>query len=319
MKLVTTTPLGEANDELRSAVPDLEIVEIAHGDEQGLLSAVADADVVMGSFGGGSGSIYDKLTQAAKKVRWIHTSSAGVDEILNPDFYERDYILTCAKGDAVGTLLAEHAFALLLGLTRGIAEAARAGKWERPGKLIELRGRTMGILGYGAVGEALAKRARAFDMDVIATSRTPRQNVPLLSAYYTTDRLNDMLAKSDVVVITLPNTTETNRMFGPKQFAAMKQGSYLINVGRGHVVQEEAIVDALRSGKLAGAGLDVLEHEPYPDNGPLWDFPNVIITPHSAGMSPARGERNKAAFVENFKRFARNEPLESVVSRETGY
>ena len=208
MKLVTTRPLPpDVEERLRSLEPNLEIV--AATDHDLLLEEVADADILMGSFGGGSGNAFRRVLQAASKVRWVHTSSAGVDDLLGPDVLERDFIFTCGKGESVANLLAEHALALLLALTRGVVIAARLDAWHPEafrGGLKEVRGLTMGIVGFGAVGQALATRALAFGMRVLGIKAHPGNPPEGVEAVWGPDMLPNLLGQSDVVVLILPNT-----------------------------------------------------------------------------------------------------------------
>jgi phosphoglycerate dehydrogenase-like enzyme len=175
MKLVLTRPLPEYVDaDIREVAPDLRIVVAP--DLDAVLEEVVDADILVGSFGGGSGGVFERVLAAAPKVKWVHTSSAGVDEVLGPQVLERDFTFTCGKGESVASLLAEHAFALLLALTRGVVKSARLQSWQRDAfrqGVTELRGLTMGIVGFGAVGEALAKRALAFEMRILAIRAHP--------------------------------------------------------------------------------------------------------------------------------------------------
>jgi phosphoglycerate dehydrogenase-like enzyme len=293
----------------------------ARGEE--FVAAAADAEVALGSYGGGQGAAFQRLLRTAPRLRWVHTSSAGVDPLLVPEFMESDVILTCGKGEVVGSLLAEHAFALMLCLTRSIALAIREGHWDRGGKAsrspYEVRGKTLGIVGFGGTGRELARRAAAFDMRVLAVKRSPAAAPPELAALWTYDRLPDLLAESDVVVLTVPLTEDTNGMIGEPELRAMKRTSLLITVGRGETVQMEPLVRALTEGWIGGAGLDVLPEEPLPDDSPLWKLPNVVITPHSAGNSPQRAVRNMELVLKNMERFLRGEPLLNVVEREAGY
>ena len=319
MKLVTTGALPE--DAVRAISPDIEIVR-ASG-EEALVQAVTDADAILGGFGGNAGGTFERVVHAAKRVRWIHTSSAGVDPLLCPELLSRDIVLTCGKGHAVGTLLAEHAFALLLALTRNIAVCARQKTWGRNTPVgrgvTELRGKTMGIIGFGGVGVALTRRARAFDMDVLVVRRTPSGEAPEGTTVWGVDRLDDLLARADAVVITVPLTPDTKGMFGQRAFDRMKSGAVLVNVGRWEAVETSALIDALRAGRLAGAGLDVFEQEPLPDDSPLWGMDNVVITPHIAGNSPDRGGRNLETVLENLRRFINGQPLLGAVDKAAGY
>lgn len=321
MKLVTTRILPpDVEKRLRSLEPSLEIVSVTDRDQ--LLDEVADADILMGSFGGGSGDAFKRVLDAAPKVRWVHTSSAGVDELLGPHVLERDFLFTCGKGESVANLLAEHALALLLSLTRGVVKAARMDSWQPDafrGGLLEVRGLTMGIVGFGAVGRALAARAIAFDMRVLGIKRHPGTPPQGVDAVWGPDMLPTLLERSDVVVLILPSTPQTDRSFGEEQLRRMKRSALLINVGRGQVVDGPALERALTEGWIAGAGLDVMPEEPWPASSPLWQMPNVIITPHTAGNSPNRAARDMEVFVQNMARFLRGERLVGVVDRQARY
>lgn len=321
MKVVSTWPIPEESvARFRSLVPDLQIV-VARGEE--FLAEAADAEVALGSYGGGQGGSFQRLLRGAPKLRWVHTSSAGVDPLLVPEFLESDVILTCGKGEVVGSLLAEHAFALMLSLTRSVALAIREGRWDRGGKAsrspYEVRGKTMGIVGFGGTGRELASRAAAFGMRVLAVKRSPAEAPSGVEALWTYDRLPDLLAESDVVVMTVPLTEETQGMIGEPELRQMKSSALLITVGRGETVQMEPLVQALSEGWIGGAGLDVLPEEPLSDDSPLWKLPNVIITPHSAGNSPQRAVRNLELVIANLERFLKGEPLLNVVDRAARY
>ncbi len=323
MKLVTTRTIPpEKAARLLALAPDLRIVTVDPQDTQRLQHEAADADIIAGSFGGGSGDLFRRVVLAAPRVRWIHTSSAGVDEILCPEFFERDFILTCGKGESVANLLAEHAMALLLALTRGLVVAARKQSWDRAGfrgRPTEVRGLTMGIVGFGSVGQALAVRALAFGMRVIAVKAHPTTPPAGVDAIWGPEGLPTLLARSDVVVLILPNTPDTFRSFGEAQLRQMKPTAYLINVGRGQVMDGAALERALVQGWIAGAGLDVMPEEPWPATSPLWRMDNVLLTPHIAGDSPQRAARDLQAFCDNFERFIKGQPLLSTVDRQAQY
>lgn len=319
MKMVLNGSLDEKA--AHAIAPDLNIVRAAG--EAELLAASADAEIaVMMGMGWMRGGFAAFLAQAPK-LRWFHCSSAGIDPLLCPEFLDSDVIMTCAKGSPVGPLLAEHAFALMLSLTRGIAACVRLNRWDGRSdgarNAYELGGKTLGIVGFGGVGEALAKRARAFDMEVIAVRRRPQTSSAQGVSQWGTERFGEMLARADIVVVTLPQTPETTGLFGAEEFAHMKNSALLITVGRGQVVQTQALVNALNSGQIAGAGIDVVEPEPLPDDHALWQCPNTVITPHMAGNAPERAARNQQLVLENLRRFISDQPLLSAVDKELGY
>lgn len=316
----------ELNEDLvqimKDADPDL-VLKLARSHEE-RLEAAAEADVIFSSYDGESPADFKELLKRAKKVRWIHTSTAGVDKLICPELKETCAIFTCTKGAVAGPLLAEHAMALLLSVSRNIGIAVKAGRWDRAGTSgrtsTELRGKTMGIVGFGGSGQALAQMAHGFGMKVLALKRTAgRSPIKGIEKVWGRERLHELLEKSDVVAICAPGTPETKDMFGPEEFKLMKQTAIIINIGRGDIINETALVAALQNGEIAAAGLDVLATEPVMDDHPFWKMENVVLTPHIAGNSPYRNARNKLTFAENFCRFIRGEPLEGAVQIDVGY
>jgi phosphoglycerate dehydrogenase-like enzyme len=243
---------------------------------------------------------------------------------LYPDMRASPVVLTGEKG-LVGGHLADTGFGLLLALTRQIATAIRLGPeaWNRREAMrmveVELEGLTMGVVGYGGTGRAMARRAVAFGMEVIACDVMAVAPSDGVADVWSMDRLDDLLHTSDVVAIGAPLTDETRHLFDDTRFAAMKQGALLVNVTRGEIIDGEALVRALRDGRLGGAALDVAPIEPLPADHPLWTFDNVVMTPHTAGASQLRGPRNINRFCENLRRACRGEPLIGVVDKELGF
>jgi phosphoglycerate dehydrogenase-like enzyme len=259
----------------------------------------------------------------AKNLRWFHTAGAGVDRMMFPELIESGLVLTSEKG-LVGDYLADHAFGLLLTLTRQIKwTIENAPAWGLPPanrrRMHELAGLTMGVIGLGGTGVAVAKRAKAFGMEVIATEPESVPQPPEVSAVWKPDRLHDLLRLSDVVAVCCPLTPETNGMLDAAAFAAMKPGSYLINVTRGPVTDNDAFVAAMQSGKLAGAGLDAPPFEPLPPDHPFWKMENVVITPHNGGGSPHRTPRNVDLFISNMRRYRAGLPLDGLIDKRKGY
>ena len=278
--------------------------------------AIADADIAFGY-------LAPEVLAHARRLRWLQAVCSGVDHQLYPAFVASPVVLTSEKG-LVGPQLAEQAFALLLALTRGIGTAIRAQQWAARTQIRaaawELTGRTLGIIGLGGTGIEVARRAEAFGMDVIAIASRPRPaGAPFVRAVWGPERFHDLLAASDAVVITCPLTPATRGMFDAASFAAMRRHALLVNVGRGEVVEPAALVAALRAGVIAGAGLDVTPVEPLPADHPLWAMENVIITPHTAGASPHRGDRIVARFRRNLAHFLADEQLEGAIDKLQGY
>jgi phosphoglycerate dehydrogenase-like enzyme len=319
VKLVLTSAEGEAHFDsvLRDLpIPDLEIVKAL--DREAALQAVGDADVIYGL-------ISPELIAAAPKLRWFQASSAGVEAAARmPELVERDIVLTNTRG-AHGPSIGEHVFALLFALTRFMPacwERQRAHRWER-GDLYraarEINGGTMGLIGYGAIGRATAQRAAGFGMRVIAVDAHPVPPDANVAEVWPTSRIDELLRQSDVVVVTAPLTAETNHLLDAERLAKMRPDAYLIVVSRGGIVDEHALADALQSGRIAGAGIDVAEMEPLPADSPLWDAPNLVITPHMAGASSEKERRCVEILRDNLIRFANGEPLLNEVDKARGY
>jgi phosphoglycerate dehydrogenase-like enzyme len=281
------------------------------------LEAAPDAEVIFGR-------IDEQLFEHAKNVRWVHASTAGADSYLFDSFKESDVLLSGDKG-LVGSHLAETAFGLLLAITRRIDHALLAGaeSWDKRIEYrrqeFELDGLTMGIVGFGGTGKAIAKRAAAFGMRCIAVDREPVATTPAVHEVWQLDHLYDLLAQSDVVACGLPLTAATRSIFDASVFAAMKPTAILINVTRGECVDDEALAAAIEDGQIYGAGLDVASVEPLPADHPLWKTKNVVMTPHTAGASQLRVGRNLNRFCRNIARFRAGEPLEGAIDKELGY
>ena len=265
-----------------------------------------------------------QLFQAAPRLRWVQATSSGVDPYMYPELRDSDVILTSEKG-LVGEHLADHAFGLLLLLTRQLTTAFKLGPdaWHhRPElrrQMVELSGLTMGIIGFGGTGRAVARRAHAFGMHCQAIDRDAVPNSSEVAEVQRPAFLPQLLATSDVVAICCPLTPETRGLFGDEAFARMKPSAFLVNVTRGEVVVEDALVRALQAKKIRGAALDVAPREPLPPDSALWDMDNVVMTPHTAGASQYRAARNVERFVRNLTHLRHNEPLEGVIDKQLGY
>jgi phosphoglycerate dehydrogenase-like enzyme len=252
-------------------------------------------------------------------VRWLHFISAGregYEELGWPSGLTVTY-----AGGAVAPGVAEHAIALLLALARALPELVRTvmpqRKWDRTlvaPKSRSLEGGTMVIVGYGHIGRALAKRARAFDMRIVTVSRSPTPE-PLVDEALPLQDLHKGLAMADVVVVAIALTPETTHLLGDAEFASCRPGTLLVNVARGSVLDQPALVRALHSGRIGGAAVDVTDPEPLPADDPLWTAPNVLISPHYAGSGNPRNILRLADGVaDNLRRFLAGEPLQHVVS-----
>ncbi|MEX1024919.1 MAG: D-2-hydroxyacid dehydrogenase [Planctomycetota bacterium] len=263
---------------------------------------------------------------AATRLAWVQSPSAGVSWLLERDGIraDDDLVLTNMQG-IHGPAIAEHVFGMLLALTRDLGfhlQQEQRGRWNRAGSGVEpiaLSGRTLLVVGLGGIGREVARRAKGFEMTVLATRRSRAEPPPYVDRLGTSDELAEMLPLADVVVLCVPLTDETEGLIDAAALARMRPGSYLVNIARGRVVDHDALVDALESGHLAGACLDVTEPEPLPAEHPLWALPNVVITPHVAGRAALTGERSRALLTENLRRFGAGEPLLNVVDKAAGY
>lgn len=268
----------------------------------------SEADVIVVS-----GLWRNELIAACPKLRFVQSISAGTDQFDKPAFASAGLRLASAQGGNERAV-AEHAMALILGLTRQIhlCRDNQNSKFWRPmigdrGKREdELGGKTLAVVGLGRIGLRLAKLASAFGMRVIGVRRSPGSE-PGIDAIIPPDRLTEALAQADIVALTCPLTPETEGLIGAQALAAMKPGSFLINVARGKVVDEQALFRALGSGQLAGAGLDCFHDEPLPEASPFWALPNVIVTPHSAGETRAYETNVVDILLDNLGRMARGE------------
>ncbi len=263
----------------------------------------------------------------AEALRWLHTPLAGVDRVLNPELVKSAIRVTSSRG-VNSVAVAEHFLALLLALTRGVADAVRAQaekRWAqealygRTPPLVELPGKLLGVLGLGDIGREIARRGRALGMTVWGLTRTTRPKPDYVERLLAAGKEEILLRNSDVLVLALPLTPATQGLIGERQLKRMKPSALLINIGRGELVQESALVRALREGWIVGAGLDVFAGEPLPAASPLWGFPNVVLTPHVAGTHPDYMARSADLFLKNLKRYFASEPLLNEVDKQAGY
>ena len=301
-------------DEIQRVDEKVQVVR-THSEEEAL-AVMPDIEVVCGEISRG-------LFARRKKLAWIQSWGAGVDGLLYPELVESDVVLCSAKG-TVGVHLADHGMALLLALTRGIHTALRKQGWDNIRWPIrdaswELHGRTMGIVGLGGTGRELARRAKAFGMRVVAVDPEDVEVPPEVESCGGMDRFHALLEQSDVVAICAPLTADTEGLFDRTAFARMRHHALLINVTRGKIVDETALLYALEGKQIGGAGLDVVPQEPLPEDHPLWKMDNVVITPHTAGGSPNRDGRCVALFCENLRRYLDGLPLMSVIDKHKGY
>jgi phosphoglycerate dehydrogenase-like enzyme len=284
----------------------------------------ADAEVVLIIALHGKSIPFPDLLPQLKSVKWIHSLSAGVEKFIIPEFIESPVPLTNARG-VFKRSLADFAILGILYFVKKVRlmiENQRNHKWAsfNVGWVPDT---VVGILGYGEIGRECALLAKALGMKIHAVRRNPdrSQKDPLLERVFSSAQLNEMLRDVDVVIAAAPLTDETRHMLSNAQFSAMKPSGIVINVGRGPVIDEAALIEALQSKKIAGAALDVFEEEPLPPESPLWDMENVLISPHCTDRTenPDWLDLSMQFFVENFERYQKGEPLENAVDKRAGY
>jgi phosphoglycerate dehydrogenase-like enzyme len=285
-----------------------------------LQEAAASADVILNA--GLEGNLLENVFPLAKRLKWLHSMSAGVEKVLTPQIVASPVPLTNARG-VFRTVLAEFAMAACFFFAKDLRRLVRsqdAGVWDQF-DVEEIRGRVLGVVGYGEIGRACAELAHALGMKVVAARRRPglAEGDPLLDKVYPPEGLKEMLAICDYVSLSTPNTASTRGLIGEAELRAMKSSAVLINVGRGTVVEEAALIRALQENWIRGAALDVFEHEPLAAGHPFYGMKNVLLSPHSADHTSDWKERSIACFVRNFERFAKGEPLENIVDKHAGY
>ena len=308
------------SDRLRKEFPQLDVVHL--NDDDQIEKQISDAEIVV------SWTLRPNQFTAANKLRWIHSPAAAVHQLMFPELIESEVILT--NGSEVhGATVAEHAIALIFALAKKLPLAMRCQEqrvwgqnqvWESRPQPREVAGATLGLIGLGSIGTEVAKRASAIGMRVIAVrNRVEAEKPDNVEQVYASSQIDLMLSQSDYVVIAAPLTSSTAGMINAERLASMKPDGYLINVSRGQLVDESALAEALHSGKIAGAALDVFEKEPLPPESPLWDLPNLLITPHIAGFSEKLWDKHYAFFTENLRRYLNHQPLIATVDKDKGY
>jgi phosphoglycerate dehydrogenase-like enzyme len=318
MKLVLAVRANESHFHLLDdlAAEGVEVVQAF--DEAAQRREMPDAD---GVYGWPSAAVL----ASARKLRWLQSPSAGVERIWAlPDLQRSEVVITNARG-AHAVNMAEHVFAMMLAFSRGILKAREfqhERRWEaRVAReyCYELAEKTMGVIGYGNIGRQVARRARAFDMRVLAVDAQPGQSDDPSTTIWPLDRLDDLLGQSDVVVISAPATPESKHLIGAAELAKMKREAGLVVISRGALFDHDALAAALRDGTIAWAGVDATEPEPLPPDSPLWDVETCLVTPHSSGHSIEKERRVIEIVRENALRLARGQPLVNVVDKAKGY
>lgn len=315
MKILIGDFSEEQLESLRGVAPHVDFV--SPGNREELLSEIEDADALLGH------KINPELVCQGKKLRWIQTGGVGVEGLMFPELVNSEIVLANGRGTAA-IPIAEHVMALLLAFSRTVNMTIKYQTekvWSKTMNLplLEIAGDTLGLLGLGNIGLQVAKRASAFDMRILAVDPTQTEKPDYVESLWKPDRLHEMLRQSDFVAICCPLTPETAGMMRAPEFGSMKPTAFLINIARGKIVDQAALIEALQTEAIAGAGLDAMDPEPLPPDSPLWEMENVIITPHHAGKSPKHRRRVFELFCENLRRFVAGEPLLNVVDKTKGY
>lgn len=306
-------------ERLRRDFPQIDVVHLHDYDR--LNDETADTDIAI------AWSLRGEQIRSAKKLKWIHSTATAVHALMSDELRASNIMVTNAR-DVHGPVVAEYAMALVFALAKRLPPAMRYQQqkhwaqqdiWNAKPRPRELRGATITIVGLGGIGRPLAKTASSLGMRVIGVRDHPERACEGAEKIYGFDHLHEALAQADFVVLALPVTPKTHHLMNAERLAKLKPGAYLINVGRGVLIDEAALIDALRRKSFAAAALDVTEKEPLPPDSPLWTMDNVFITPHIASLTEQMWERHYEAFTQNLRRFLKNERLLWMVDKQNAY
>jgi phosphoglycerate dehydrogenase-like enzyme len=320
--VLTTVPYNSDDLEaLRQALGPATFLHFRNDDWDNIERALQTADVAILE-----GDMDLRLLEAPR-LRWVHCDHAGLNKTARPAVVDSDLIVTGSAGRSAPAL-AQHAFYFALGLTfdtKGLVEMQERQVWRGlagyDGR-VGLWGKTLGIVGFGRTGEEMAALGQAFGMRVLVYRRQDTEQPTNVDRLYSADRgdtVDELLAESDVVMLAVKLSDETYHMIGAPQLKAMKRSAYLVNLARGSVIDEAALVSALESGEIAGAGLDVFEEEPLPAGAPIWTAPNVLITPHATPRMPDKTQRSIDIISENARRYRAGQPMINVLKSSDLY
>jgi D-2-hydroxyacid dehydrogenase (NADP+) len=304
---------------IRKRWPEMRVVHLPDYDR--LPEELPDTDIFVGY------SLRAKQLKNAEKLKWIHSTAAGVAQLAYPELREAGILVTNPSG-VFSVPMAEHTMGLILALARNFPDSVRQQDlanwsqqelWDKPQRLAEVNGQVLLIVGYGSIGRELAKRAKAFEMRVCGVTRSGQGDDTHVERIFPAAKLHEALPEADYVVICAPETTETEHLIGTAALAKMKRGARLINVGRGSLVDEKALICALETGALGGAAIDVAETEPLPVESPLWKAPNLFISPHTSALSDRLWKRQTTLLVELLERWFDGREMFNRVDLERGY
>jgi len=299
--------------------PEMRVLHLPNYDH--LAKELPDADIFVGY------SLRPEQLKEAKKLKWIHSTAAGVAQLMYSELRDSGIMVTNPSG-IFSVPMAEHTMGLLLALARNFPDSVRGQDrarwaqqeiWDQPQHLTELNGKVLLIVGYGSIGREVAKRAKAFDMRVWGVTRSGMGEQAYVENIFAVSQLAEALPDADYVMICAPETAETKDLIGAAEIAKMKRGARLINVARGSLLDETALVQALERGALGGAALDVAQTEPLPAESPLWKAPNLFVTPHTSGVSDRLWDRQTAILIDLLERWFAGQDLFNQVDFARGY
>lgn len=322
MPPLTLVAIGDPNAahiRLLNQLPS-NVEKIVSDDFETLKEAAPKADVLLN--GGFHADLFRKVFPLATKAQWVHNLSTGVEGVLSPEVIASPIPLTNGRG-VFSSILAEFVIAGVLYFAkdfRGMIRNQVAGRWE-PFDTSAIEGTTMAIVGYGDIGRTIAKLAHAMSMKVVALRRRAALSVedPYLTAIYPLERLHEIIARCDYLVIATPLTPQTTGMIGEAELNQLKKDAVVINIGRGPVIVESALIKALEENRIKGAVLDVFDQEPLPEGHPFYRMENVLLSPHSADHLPGWVGLAMNRFLSNFELFSKGQPLENIVDKKAGY
>jgi phosphoglycerate dehydrogenase-like enzyme len=304
---------------IRKRWPEMRVLHLPNYD--GLPKELPDTDIFVGY------SLRAEQLKAARKLKWIHSTAAGVAQLMYPELRDSGIMVTNPSG-IFSVPMAEHTMGLLLALARNFPDSVRQQDaarwaqqelWDKPQHLTEINGKVLLIAGYGSIGREVAKRAKVFEMRVWGVTRSGEGERTHADKILPVAKLHEALPEADYVLIAAPETAETRHLIGAAEIAKMKHGARLINVGRGSLLDEAALLRALESGALGGAAIDVAKLEPLPAESPLWKAPNLLITPHTSGGSGRLWDRQAAVLIELLERWFDGRELFNCVDFARGY
>jgi phosphoglycerate dehydrogenase-like enzyme len=318
-------PLWTAPDwlapRLREEFPSVHITQLPGPKYEDIEGEIADADACV------AWSLRPDQFRCAKKLKWIHSPAAAVHQLMFPELVSSDVVVTNAR-DVHGPVVAEHAIAVVLALAKKIPQAVRFQQqhiwaqrmlFEEVPPLMEAAGAEVLLIGYGSIGREFTKRAKALGMRVTAIREHWQRGAEEADAVASAAELDQLLPGADFVVLAAPLTAATKHLLNALRIARVKPTAYIINVSRGPLIDDKALIAALQGESIAGAALDVFVEEPPPSDSPYWDLPNVLITPHTAAVTPRLWERHYKQISENLRRFLAGQPLLGVVNKQQGY